>query len=82
VAWEPVADDPTPSEVAVLTETVEGLMHDLEERDRGILTFHLQGYTITEISERSGRSERTVSRVMDRVRKRLRRMYDEDRESA
>jgi RNA polymerase sigma-70 factor (ECF subfamily) len=77
--WEAMADEPTPSEAAALTETLEALMRGLEDRDRGILTLHLQGYTIPEISEQTGRSERTVCRVMDRVRNHLRRM---DRESA
>jgi RNA polymerase sigma-70 factor (ECF subfamily) len=73
-SWQALGDDPTPSEAAVLTETVEHLMRGLVERDREVLTLHLQGYTIPEISTQVGRSERTVSRILDRVRKHLRRM--------
>ena len=73
-SWKVLAGDPTPSQAAVLTEMLEDLMRSLEERDREILTLQLQGYTIPEISSRVGRSERTVSRIQDRVRKRLRRL--------
>src|SRR5581483_1720213 len=57
-SWKVLADDPTPSQAAVLTEMLEDLMRSLEERDREILTLQLQGYTIPEISSRVGRSER------------------------
>jgi RNA polymerase sigma-70 factor (ECF subfamily) len=76
--WQALADDPTPSEAAVLTETVEQLMRQFEARDREIVTLHLQGYTIPEISSQVQRSERTVCRIMDRVRKRLRRLREEE----
>lgn len=66
--------EPTAEQAAVLTETVEHLLDGLEERDRHIVTLHLQGYTIPEISTRAGRSERTVSRVLERTRGRLLRL--------
>jgi RNA polymerase sigma-70 factor (ECF subfamily) len=73
-SWAGLADDPTPSEAAILTDTLEQLMAGLEARDRDIVTLQLQGYTIPEISAQVHRSERTVSRVLERVRKRLGRM--------
>jgi RNA polymerase sigma-70 factor (ECF subfamily) len=76
-ASEPASDvlagDPSPSEAAVLTEVVEEMLRGSEERDREIVTLHLQGYSIPEISAEVGWAERTVHRTLDRVRKRLRR---------
>jgi RNA polymerase sigma-70 factor (ECF subfamily) len=65
------AHEPTPVEAAALAETVEHLMSDLDEREREMLALALQGYIPREISPRVGRSERTVQRLLDRVRKHL-----------
>ena len=65
------AHEPTPLEAAALAETVEHLMRDLDEREREMLALALQRYTPQEISPRVGRSERTVQRLLDRVRKHL-----------
>jgi RNA polymerase sigma-70 factor (ECF subfamily) len=77
-AGEAPAGDPSPSEAAVLTEVVEQLLSGLEPRDREIVTLHLQGYSIPEISARVGWAERTVHRALERVRKLLRRMSPQD----
>ncbi len=69
--WEAMADDPTPSEAAMLAETVENLMRSLEPRDRRILELSLQGLAAPAISAEVGCTERTVFRVMDRIRERL-----------
>jgi RNA polymerase sigma-70 factor, ECF subfamily len=61
-------DEPTPSEAAMLAETVERLMRCLEGRHREILALRLQGYPPGEISSRLGCTERTVYRVLERVR--------------
>ena len=73
-SWLGPADEPTPSEAAVLTDTLEQLMQALEASDRDVLTLQLQGYTIPEISRQVHRSERTVCRILERVRRRLRRL--------
>jgi RNA polymerase sigma-70 factor (ECF subfamily) len=78
VDCQAVARDPTPSEAAILAETVEQLMLHLEERERNMLALRLQGYKIPEISERVGRTERTVRRVLDRVKRQLERMRAEE----
>jgi RNA polymerase sigma-70 factor (ECF subfamily) len=70
-SWEAIARDPTPSEAAALTETVEQLLAELNERDRQILVLSLQGSSVPEISERVGYTERTVYRVLGWVRQRL-----------
>jgi len=61
-------EEPTPHEAAVLAETVELLLSDLQGRQREILTLSLQGYTPVEISDQLGCTERTVYRVLDRVK--------------
>jgi RNA polymerase sigma-70 factor, ECF subfamily len=74
---EPSGREPTPLEAAVLSETVEQLLADLDEDERPILELSLQGYTTREISERLGRAERTVRLLREGVRHRLERMQRE-----
>jgi RNA polymerase sigma-70 factor (ECF subfamily) len=76
--WEALARDPTPAEAAQLAELVEGLLRGLPEGERAIVTLALQGYTASEVSRELGRSERTVYRVLGRVKKRLQRLRQED----
>lgn len=67
------AREPTPAEAASLTDLLESVLHDFDERERLIITLHLQGYSQVEICEEVGRAERTVRRTIARVRKRLKR---------
>lgn len=76
--WELMSNEPTPAEAAMLTETVEQVMRRLDGRERQILALRLQGFTIPEISAQLGRAERTVERVLERVRRWLQRMHDEE----
>jgi RNA polymerase sigma-70 factor (ECF subfamily) len=68
------SDEPTPSEAAMLTETVEQLMSRLEGRHRQILSLILQGYSVREISLQVGCTERMVYRVLERVKQMLEEM--------
>jgi RNA polymerase sigma-70 factor (ECF subfamily) len=79
--WEALAREPSPAEAALLTETVQQLLAELEGRDREIVALALQGHTGVEISDRLGRPERTVYRVLKRVRKRLDQMRAEGAET-
>src|SRR5262249_7015194 len=72
VGWEAIAREPTPSEAAILTETLEQLMRSLDETGRSILSLHLQGYPPEEIAPQVGYSQRTVRRTLETIRKRLR----------
>jgi RNA polymerase sigma-70 factor (ECF subfamily) len=75
--WEAVAREPTPSQVALLTEAVTELMAELNDAlERQILEMALQGFATADISARVGRGERTVQRVLQRVRNKLERMRD------
>jgi RNA polymerase sigma-70 factor (ECF subfamily) len=75
--WQALAREPTPDEAAMLTETVEYLLRGLpEERQQQILVLRLQGHSLVEISQQVGRSEQTVYRVLDQVKKRLNRYHE------
>ncbi|HEV3204350.1 MAG TPA: sigma-70 family RNA polymerase sigma factor [Gemmataceae bacterium] len=73
--WDAVARDPTPAEAAQLTETIEQLMAGLTDRERDMVSLRLQGHTAPEISTQVGRTERTVQRVLQRVKKKLVRIH-------
>jgi RNA polymerase sigma-70 factor (ECF subfamily) len=75
---EALAGEPGPEEAAELADLVESLLRDLEGRDRDIVSLRLQGYTPAEIACQLNRPERTVFRVLDRVKKSLRRFCDGD----
>ncbi len=74
--WEGLAREPNPEEAAALADEVEALVRDLSERDRAIVSLRLQGYTPTETAAQLGLLERTVCRVLERVRRRLREHLD------
>ena len=75
-AWEAIDREPTPEEVVSLTETVENLMRKLDGMQQRIVELRLQGYTVPEISQQVGRTERTVHRVLSLVRDGLTRLND------
>jgi RNA polymerase sigma-70 factor (ECF subfamily) len=69
--WEPFDREPTPDEAAAAADTVEQLMRSLDSRGREILSLRLQGRLVEEIAGEIGCAERTVRRVLDRVKSRL-----------
>src|SRR5262249_9851711 len=71
------AGEPTPSEAAMLTETGERLMGCRGGRHRDVLALRLQGHPPPEISRRLGCTERTVYRVLERVKQWLETMESE-----
>lgn len=70
-AWVAVSKDPTASHAAMLKEEHQLLMRSLESSERRMLRLHLRGETIEEISIQVARSERTVRRVLRRIRDQL-----------
>jgi len=66
-----VDGEPSPAEAAMLAESIAELMDGLPDDDRAIVALRLQNYTVPEISDRVGRTERTVHRVLARVRTKL-----------
>lgn len=74
-AWqEAMGREPTPEHAAVLAETLENLLSNLDADDRPIIELSLQGFSTQEVSERLGRAERSVRRLRERVRKQLERL--------
>ena len=69
--WEAMAREPTPAEVAALTDTLDELMRRFTPPEQEMLSLRLQGYTAQEVGERVNRTQRTVFRVMARARERL-----------
>lgn len=65
------ATEPTPLQALILTEVLEAVLADLSLDHRRIAELSLQGYTSPEIADQAGCSERTVARVLARLRARL-----------
>jgi RNA polymerase sigma-70 factor, ECF subfamily len=74
---EALADDPTPEEVVLLTELVEKLLNGLPEKSRPILALALEGCAVPQIIEQTGRSQRSVYRVLSQVKDTLERLATE-----
>jgi len=73
-SWQTaVGREPTPDQAAVLAETVEVLLGRLDQHERTMMELSLQGFSTQEISEQTGRAERSVRRLRERVRKHLER---------
>jgi RNA polymerase sigma-70 factor (ECF subfamily) len=76
-SWQAIAREPTPEEAFQLTETVEELFRGLDDADRQAVELSLQGYKAAEISAQVGLSERTVYRLLDRIKAKLQRFLAE-----
>jgi len=74
----PVSRDPRPEEVLELTELVAQLLHGSSEGEQQIVQLRLHGYSIGEICQMLGRADRTVRRVLARVRHRALRLTEVD----
>jgi RNA polymerase sigma factor (sigma-70 family) len=68
---------PTPAEAAALADTLEHVLRGLEPLRRRMVELRLQGHGLDEIAADAGRSERTVRRLLEQVKERLRREYQE-----
>lgn len=66
-----LAQEPSPVAAVALADEVEQLLRGLEPIDRRIFELRLQGYNLEEIAAESARSERTVCRVLDRIKQQL-----------
>lgn len=69
--------EPTPQEELGLMEEIEQLTEGMDDLQRQIVELRLQGYRIEEIADEVARSERTVRRVMDKVKARLQERMEE-----
>jgi RNA polymerase sigma factor (sigma-70 family) len=64
----PLAREPSPIEAIALTDQVEQLMRSLQPLERHTLQLRLQGYQLDEIAEQTQRGERTVRRILERIK--------------
>jgi len=62
---------------ALLMELLDQLTAPLDETQRQIVQMRLLGYTLEEIAAELSRSERTVRRVLDKLKSHLRTLVDE-----
>jgi RNA polymerase sigma factor (sigma-70 family) len=66
--------EPSPVEVVALTDELEQVMRRLEPLQRRILVLRLQGYNLDEVAAQANCTERTVRRVLDRVKEHLKQL--------
>jgi RNA polymerase sigma-70 factor (ECF subfamily) len=67
-----LARAPSAQEAAALAEQLELLMRGFTPLERRMLELRLQGHNLDEIATQTGRSEATVRRLLDRVKRQLR----------
>src|SRR5262245_20679886 len=74
--WAALARDPSPAEAAVFADVLRQLLRDLDDREQRIVQLTLDGYSVPEVSERVGRSEYMVRKVLKQVRARWERLCE------
>jgi RNA polymerase sigma factor (sigma-70 family) len=77
VAPETLAREPSPEEVASVSEDIEALLAGLDEVQRQMFELRLAGHTFEEIGAATKRSERTVRRLFDRLKGQLQSRLEE-----
>jgi len=73
--WEVLGRDPSPVEALAISEELEQVLGKLEPHERPILELRLQGRDYAEIATDVGCSERSVMRVLKRVKEQLERRW-------
>lgn len=68
--WEVLATEPLPDAAAAVMEELALLTADLDPIQAEMVTLRMEGYQIEEIAELVERSERTVRRVLEKIRTR------------
>ncbi|EMI45037.1 RNA polymerase sigma-70 [Rhodopirellula sp. SWK7] len=74
--FEAAAMQPLPDAAAAVMEEFDHLTGDLDEHQVEIIRLRMQGFEMTEIADQVGRSERTVRRLLDKMRLRWRERLD------
>ena len=67
-AFDPSGEEPSGEAVVAFLDLLETFMDELRPQDRTILEMRLNGYTQDEIARDIGCTERTVRRVLERIR--------------
>jgi RNA polymerase sigma-70 factor (ECF subfamily) len=75
---EYLAREPSPLEAAALAEVTESLVRQMGPRDAPIVWLRLQGHAPREIAAQLDRPQRTVFRVLERAKRRLQLLCDQE----
>lgn len=76
-SFDPAASGPTPAEVAEFADEMQRMFEALDDEERQFVQLRIEGLTQVEIADRLGRSERTVRRLLDRVKHRWEVLLDD-----
>ncbi len=78
-AWlaQELAQEPSPSEAAILVEQIELVTRDLPEKHQEILSLRMAGHMRTEIAEIMGLSRQTIYRVLSLIEQRFNKLNTE-----
>ena len=68
---EVVDSEMSPEEVVLMADELEQTLSVLDEEERQVVDYRLQNYKVDEIAEKLKCSDRTVRRILKRVRTRL-----------
>jgi RNA polymerase sigma factor (sigma-70 family) len=68
---EILSREPSPAEAVALADEVELLLRGFEPLHRQVIELRLQGYLVEEIATETQRTQRTVLRVLERVKQKL-----------
>lgn len=72
-------DEPTPEEALMLADELEHVLSKLSSVERRVLELRLQGAQVAEIAQDTGRSERTVRRILVSIREVMAQRANDDR---
>lgn len=70
--------EPSPEEALALADELQAVMQHLDDCGRRVLELRLQGEPLKNIAEITGRSERTVRRLVSRIRELLTRQLEDE----
>ena len=71
------ASGPTPDDAAALVDELQAVLTGVKPRDLQIVELRLQGSSTAEISQETGRSERSVRRILQHLGEQLRKSMEE-----
>lgn len=68
---------PTPDAAAALVDELQSVLRQVKPRDRQIVELRMQGCSTGEIAQETGRSERSVRRILQHLGEQLRKSIEE-----
>ena len=72
------AHGPDEEALAILRLVIDEVLHDLPPAQRRIIELRIEGFEVAEIARQSGRSKRSVERVLQEFRNNLQSLVHED----